>query len=156
MYSGYGGGCLQGSHGSPTLTTQQVPLNRKRRYPVVIHVLVQIHRRIKKNIPVRGIQTTPRTNHISSRRQQAKSVRRSSTTKTHEISKSKNESQLQSTCRIQADSFIQNSKTPDESKHDIAEIVSRECGRALKAWLEPYEVSAIDRKGSVEAVRQGM
>src|SRR5271170_4757188 len=48
---------------------------------VVSHVLVQIHHRIKKNIPVRGIQTTPRTNHISFKKQQIKSVRRSSTTR---------------------------------------------------------------------------
>jgi hypothetical protein len=61
---------------------------------------------------------------------------------------------LQRTCRIQADSFIQISKTPDESKHDIAEIVSRECGQELKVGLAPYEVSGVDPKGNVEAVRQ--
>ena len=119
--------------------------------PVVPQVLVQIHRRIKKNIPVRGIQTTPRTNHISSRNKKSNPCVDHQPLR-HTKYPNPRVNRLQYVCRIQTDSFVQSPKTPDGSKHNIAEIVSREYGE-LKVGLAPYEISGIDRKRNVKAVR---
>ena len=91
--------------------------------------------------PIRGIQTTRRMNHS-----------RSSTTRTHEISKSKNESAAAhmpySSWLLHTISKLQTSPSttlPRLFRGNVDE---------LKVGLVPYEMSGIDRKGNVDTVRQ--